>query len=157
MSPLPTRNTRNNLLNDMAQTSASTFVTKLRSMIIRTMNQINQQLSVRPPLTVFLAMSAAFFYLLWVIMFLNGSADAMNAAVARKEISPVQPLQVRYTHIAPVDNLLATLVAFTFPVTRGNDKVSMFLMVDIVSTLQTAMLWAHLDNNRVGRNTRWLA
>lgn len=143
--------------DNMGPISAPGFTARLRSSITLLRNVMNRQLDLSLPLSLFPTISVVFFILLWVVMFRNGSVDSMNLAIDNRELAPGQPLQVHYTGIPPVDNLLVTLVAFTYPVTSAEDKPSMLLMVDIVSTLQTALLWAHLDNNRVGRKTKWLA
>ncbi|KIX09425.1 uncharacterized protein Z518_00505 [Rhinocladiella mackenziei CBS 650.93] len=113
--------------------------------------------STEPTYVIFPILSAIFFYLLWVVMYQNGSADAMNAAVEAASLPNGMALKVRYTGIPPIDGLLAILVAFTYPVTDGHDKASWLLMVDIVSTLQTGLLWAYMESLRFGRKTAWMA
>lgn len=130
---------------------------RMPSSLISLRNAVARRSPVQTPTAVFPFLSAIFFYLLWALMFQNGSADMMNEAVATGTLADGQPLRTRFSSIAPIDSLLATLVAFTYPVTSGRDKSSWLLMVDIVSTLQTGMLWAHMENNRVGRKTSWLA
>ncbi|ETN44954.1 uncharacterized protein HMPREF1541_09829 [Cyphellophora europaea CBS 101466] len=105
----------------------------------------------------FLILSCVFFYLLWVVMYHNGSADAMNAVVEAGKFPDGTPLKTHYTGIAPVDKILSILVAFTYPVTIGNDQAAWLLMVDVVSTLQTGLAWAFIDSVRFGNKSAWLS
>ena len=128
----------------------------LRSVLTSLKQTFDSHVISIPSYIAFPILSAAFIYLLWVLMYENGSADAMRAAVSQTEMPDGTPLKVKYTGIRPIDEFLSILVVFTYPVTNGEDKPSWLLMMGIVSTLQTATLWCYIDTLRKGRMSAWL-
>lgn len=110
----------------------------------------------RPLTFTFLALSAAAFYSLWILMIQNGSFDALNEAVADGHFANGTPLKTTYTGFPPIDAFLTTLVAFTYDVTSGEDTRAWLLMVDITSTLQSSLLWVLTDSLRDGRPKIWV-
>jgi hypothetical protein len=110
-----------------------------------------------PQYIAFPIISAISTYYLWVVMNSNGAADALQATLAAREYADGTPLSASYTGIRPLDQLIMVVVAFEYPVTTGEDKPSWLLMLDIMSTLQTAMIWIFMDSMRKGRSSAWLA
>jgi hypothetical protein len=110
-----------------------------------------------PRYIAFPILSAISTYYLWVVMGSNGAADALQATLAAGRYADGTPLSASYTGIRPLDQLVSVIVAFEYPVTTGEDKPSWLLMLDIMSTLQTAMIWIFMDSMRKGRSTAWLA
>ncbi|KAI1618127.1 hypothetical protein EDD36DRAFT_459782 [Exophiala viscosa] len=110
-----------------------------------------------PRYVVFPILSAIFTYYLWIVMGLNGAGDELQATLAAGKYADGTPLCASYTGVRPLDQLITVIVAFEYPVTNGQDKPSWLLMLDIMSTLQTAMIWVFLDSMRKGRSTAWFA
>lgn len=102
-------------------------------------------------------LSALGVYTLWIFMYQNGSIDAQGEVVAKQIFPDGTPLKTSYTGLAPFDQLLTTLVAFTYYATEGKDRASWLLITDIFSTLQTGVLWTLMDSARAGRATILLA
>ena len=110
-----------------------------------------------PPYIVFPILSVVFTYYLWIVMNSNGTADELKAALANGKYVDGTAICASYTGIRRLDQLVNVIVAFEYPVTNGQDKASWLLMLDIMSTLQTAILWIFMDSMRMGRSTAWLA
>lgn len=110
-----------------------------------------------PRYIAFPIISAISTYYLWIVMNSNGAADALQAVLATGKYADGTPLSASYTGVRPLDQLIAVIVAFEYPVTSGEDKPSWLLMIDIMSTLQTAIIWIFMDSMRKGRSTSWLA
>lgn len=87
----------------------------------------------------------------------NGAGDALQATLAAGKYADGTVLSSSYTGIRPLDQMISVIVAFEYPVTTAQDKPSWLLMLDIMSTLQTAILWIFMDSMRKGRSTAWLA
>lgn len=104
-----------------------------------------------------LAFSAIGFYQLWVLMWQNGTVDALEAAVNAGRFADGTPLKTSYAGLGGADHILSTLVAFTYYITRGTNQAEWLLMVDIVSSLQTALLWCLVDSLREEGSAIWLA
>lgn len=96
-------------------------------------------------------------YLLWVLMYQNGTIDEMDIAVRQKQFADGTPLQTVYCGISLVDYAISTLVAFTYYLSDGSKPSTRLLMVDVVSTLQAASLWCLIDSLRLGRRSSLLA
>lgn len=91
-------------------------------------------------------------YLLWVMMWQNGTLNAMARAVREHQFSDGTPLQTVYSGLKPIDHALSTLVAFTYYPTNGSDRRTRLLYIDILSTLQTAHLWCLVEGIREERH-----
>ena len=102
------------------------------------------------------ASSAIAFYQLWVLMWQNGTVAALETAVNAGQLADGTPLKTSYTGFRGIDHLLSTLVAFTYRITIGTKQPQWLLMVDLVSSLQTAVLWCLVDSLRMGRSPIWL-
>jgi hypothetical protein len=110
-----------------------------------------------PPYIAFPIMSAFFTYYLWIAMNFNGTGDILQDTLASGKYADGTTLALSYTGIRPLDQLITMVVAFEYPVTNGQDEASWLLMLDIMSTLQTAILWVFMDSMRKGRSSKWFA
>ncbi|KAI9785109.1 MAG: hypothetical protein M1816_000520 [Peltula sp. TS41687] len=106
---------------------------------------------------VFVMLSIFGFYLLWILMWQNGTLDAIDLAIRQRRFADGTPLKTVYTGIGPVDEALSMVVAFTYYPSNGHDISARLLYVDIASTLQTAALWCLVDSLRRGRRSLLLA
>jgi hypothetical protein len=110
-----------------------------------------------PPHVVFPVLSAVFTYYLWIVMLGHGTLDELWSTMSSFKYADGTPLCSSYTGIKPLDQLINMVVAFEHPITNGDDKPSWLLMMDVMGTLQTSMLWVFMDALRRGRSTAWLA
>ncbi len=90
-------------------------------------------------------------------MYENGTIAALETAVHAGRFADGTPLKTSYSGFRGVDHLLSTLVAFEYHITTHTNQPGWLLMVDLVSTLQTAVLWCLVDSLRDGRSSLWLA
>ncbi|KAH8704703.1 hypothetical protein BGW36DRAFT_285720 [Talaromyces proteolyticus] len=100
--------------------------------------------------SVFPILSVIGFYLLWVVMAQNGTIDALDLVSKIGEYPNGRPLKTSYVGIPVVDSSISTLVAFTDSLTGGGDVACRLVMIDVVSTLQTAGLWVIVESVRNG-------
>ena len=107
--------------------------------------------------SVFPVLSMIGVYLLWVIMWENGTIGALEKAVYQQQFADGTPLQTVYTGFTAIDHALSTLVAFTYYPTDGTYRNARLLYIDILSTLQTAQLWCLVEGLRLGRSSRVFA
>jgi len=118
---------------------------------------LKQNGSIVPKYVAFPILSAVFTYYLWIVMGHNGAAQALQATIGSGRHADGTPLLATYTGIRPLDQLIQVIVAFEYPVTTGQDKPSWLLMLDIMSTLQSSIVWISMDSMRKGRSSAWLA
>lgn len=107
--------------------------------------------------SLFPLLSIIAFYLLWVLMYQNGTIEEMFIAVRERQFADGTPFKTKYLGLNSLDEALSTLVAFTYYPTVGHDATAKLLMIEIVSTLQTAALWCLIDSLRSGRRSFLLA
>ena len=101
-------------------------------------------------------MSIAGFYLLWVLMWQNGTIDAMDEAVRNHRFADGTTLKTEYTGVAVIDHALSTLVAFTHHVSTSDNKAAWMLYIDITASIQAAHLWCLVDSSRKDNPSKWL-
>ncbi|KAL9047183.1 MAG: hypothetical protein Q9214_000184, partial [Letrouitia sp. 1 TL-2023] len=85
------------------------------------------------------------FLNLWLRMYLNGTIDALDQATKAGSFPDGHPLLNRFIGIPPIDNAIATLVGFFDGMTNGSDLGARLLFIDVVSTLQAAILWLMIE------------
>ncbi|KAI1759487.1 hypothetical protein GGR53DRAFT_527235 [Hypoxylon sp. FL1150] len=85
--------------------------------------------------TVFIGLSGLGFFLLWVIMGLNGSLEALFEAILAGEFPNGRPLKTSYTGIWPIDFLLCVLVVFFDGLNNLVDTTPYLMLLDLVATL----------------------
>ncbi|RMD42208.1 hypothetical protein DV735_g2939, partial [Chaetothyriales sp. CBS 134920] len=90
---------------------------------------------VGPRYIAFPILSVIFTYYLWIVMGRNGAGDELQATLAAGEYADGTPISASYTGIRSLDQLVAIIVAFEYPVTTGQHQPSWLLMLDIIPVL----------------------
>ena len=98
----------------------------------------------------FIILGTTGFILLWGVMLLNGTLDAMAGAKKAGAFPDGRPLRLTYTGLSVLDSPLTTLVIFFDGVTNGLDINSRLLMIDLTFMLQSAALWVLIESRRKG-------
>lgn len=83
----------------------------------------------------FLLLSLAGFYLLWVSMYLNGTIDAFDLATKAGVLPNGRTLLNSFTGWPRLDLNIATLVCFFDGMINGSDPGTKILYMHVVSTL----------------------
>lgn len=104
------------------------------------------------PNIVFPLLSLTGFLNLWLRMYLNGTIDALDQATKSGSFPDGHPLLNQFIGIPPIDNAIATLVGFFDAMTDGSDPGARLLFIDVVSTLQAAILWLMIE--ALGKESR---
>ncbi|KAL9613790.1 MAG: hypothetical protein Q9167_001681 [Letrouitia subvulpina] len=97
------------------------------------------------PNVLFPLLSVTGFLNLWLRMYLNGTIDALDRATKAGSFPNGHPLLNQLIGIPPIDNAIATLVGFFDAMTDGSDPGARLLFIDVVSTLQAAILWLMIE------------
>ena len=98
----------------------------------------------------YLALSAAGFSLLWGLMLLNGTLDALFAVKEAGSFPNGRPLRLSYTGNSLVDDGIATLVSFFDVVTNGLAPGPRLMLINVTVLLHCASIWAIIDSRRRG-------
>ncbi|KAL9626429.1 MAG: hypothetical protein Q9204_007312 [Flavoplaca sp. TL-2023a] len=98
-----------------------------------------------PSLNPFLLLSILGFYLLWVNMYFNSTISALGHTSTSGTFPDGRALLNSFTGWAPLDQNIATIVAFFDEMTNGSDPGGKLLYMDVISTLHTAILWFMLE------------
>lgn len=98
----------------------------------------------------FIILSTTGFILLWGVMLLNGTLDAIDGAKKAGAFPDGRPLRSTYTGLPVLDSPLTTVVIFFDGVSNGSDLNARLLLIDFIFMLQSAALWALIESRRKG-------
>ncbi|KAL8639972.1 MAG: hypothetical protein Q9228_003058 [Teloschistes exilis] len=92
---------------------------------------------------------AAFaFYNLWIRMLINGTLASIDSIKASKILPGGKRLRLEYTSISVLDDSLATLVIFFDPLLDRSNPNGRLLMLDVLVTLHSAIMWITVESQR---------
>lgn len=91
-------------------------------------------------LLVFPVLAAVSLHPFCILMFQNGTLDAMGKAVQQQQFEDGNIFQTVCVGLAPIDRALSILAAFTYYPTNSKDLESRLLYIEILSALQTGQL-----------------
>ena len=78
-------------------------------------------------------------------MYFNSTISALGHTSTSGTFPDGRALLIYFTGWAPLDQNIATIVAFFDEMTDGSDPGGKILYMDVISTLQTAVLWFMLE------------
>jgi hypothetical protein len=104
---------------------------------------------------IFISLSVLAFFLLWVVMGLNGTLEALFETRASGVFPDGRPLKLSYSGIGPIDDLLLILVIFFDGLTNLVDVAPYLMLLDLVSTLHVIIMMTLVENRRTER-TGWI-
>lgn len=100
--------------------------------------------------TQLIALSGLGAALLWVVAFLNGTLDNMNAAIAKGEFPDGRSLRSSYTGFGPVDGRIEYLVAFYEVLSNNTTFGPKLLFVNINFLIAATNVWVFVESRRRG-------
>ncbi|KAI0476272.1 hypothetical protein GGR56DRAFT_462563 [Xylariaceae sp. FL0804] len=95
------------------------------------------------------------FFLLWVVMILNGTFGAVWAAATTGVFADGRPLQTVYTGIFPIDFLISILMAFFDPLTSLVDIAPYLILFELIISIHVFNILALVEGCRAERSS-WL-
>ena len=104
---------------------------------------------------IFISLSAVGFFLLWVVMGLNGALEALFETKASGVFPNGRPLKMSYSGIGPIDDLLLIIVVFFDGLNNLVDIAPYLMLLDLVSTLHVINMMTLVENRRTERSS-WL-
>ena len=96
----------------------------------------------------FMLIAAFAFYNLWIRMLMNGTLASIDSIKASKTLPGGKPLRLKYTGIYILDDSLATLVIFFNPLLDRSNPNGRLLMLDVLVTLHSAIMWITVESQR---------
>ena len=96
----------------------------------------------------FILIAAFAFYNLWIRMLMNGTLASMDSIKASQILPGGKPLRLEYTGIYVLDDSLATLVIFFDPLLDRSSPNGRLLMLDVLVTLHSAIMWITVESQR---------
>jgi hypothetical protein len=102
-----------------------------------------------------ITLSASGFYLLWVVMGLNGTIEALVHAKNTGFFPTGRPLTQTYTRIPPIDFVLVILVGFFDSLVNMHYTAPYLILLDLVATLYVINLMTLVEDRRAERSS-WL-
>ncbi|KAK0644428.1 hypothetical protein B0T16DRAFT_495253 [Cercophora newfieldiana] len=88
--------------------------------------------------------------LLWVVAFLNGTLDNMNAAIAKGEFPDGRLLRSTFTGFGPIDGRIEYLVAFYEVLSNNTTLGPRLLFVNINFLIAATNIWVFVESRRRG-------
>ncbi|KAI6086553.1 hypothetical protein F4821DRAFT_125767 [Hypoxylon rubiginosum] len=99
--------------------------------------------------TTFVGLSGLGFFLLWVVMGLNGSLEALFKTIFSAEFPTGRALKTSYTGIWPIDFLLCVLVVFFDGLNNLVDTTPYLMLLELVSTLFVINMMTLVESRRM--------
>lgn len=88
-------------------------------------------------------------------MLMNGTLASIDSIKASKILPGGKPLRLEYTGIYVLDDSLATLVIFFDPLLDRSNPNGRLLMLDVLVTLHSAIMWITVESQRKDQK-HWL-
>ncbi|KAI1780607.1 hypothetical protein F4818DRAFT_11836 [Hypoxylon cercidicola] len=98
---------------------------------------------------IFVGLSGLGFFLLWVVMGLNGSLEALFGTITSGAFPNGRALKTSYTGIWPIDFLLCVLVVFFDGLNNLEDTTPYLMLLELVSTLFVINMMTLVESRRM--------
>ncbi|KAH7319611.1 hypothetical protein B0I35DRAFT_215602 [Stachybotrys elegans] len=95
------------------------------------------------------------FFLLWVVMILDGTFAAVWNAATTGEFADGRPLQTRYTWIFPIDFAISILMAFFDPLTNLVHMAPYMIFFELIGSIHVFYILAMVESRRAAKDS-WL-